>query len=388
MCEDSKKTKWATWPVVIIAVTVVIFLWGVVFIVGFSNWDIPFISLPQNIAQRGQFGDMLNVATSLVTSLALAFIILGFLQQREEVKISKADVKLTRKQFDQQMEMNAKQEVLIKEQTENLRKQSNDDAAMKLISLFAETKKNLVGTDFSKLVEGFHESFWQQLWADQLSNLANGTGHSLIKELFKIYFYSDHPNPAKEIPDIKNGYKGIESAPNVVDTLLQLIPKNKLFDTIDFFSKYTHDNIRNEYLNTIFTKMDDYTRLKLYQHSFDRFFLSFGHQTGPYFRLLFNIANAISNLEDNTYYMNLLRALFSKHDLEVFFYNLLSTNGSAKFVVCVENFDLLKGIECEGIVPMDFHSKDTVRLLLNMRKAQKDTDYSIHKKGPVSDDKI
>lgn len=366
---------------IIFACVVVVGLWIVVVLWGSSNADIPFISLPKNIEHRGQFGDMLNIVTSLVTSLAFVFIVFGFIAQREEIKIAKEEAKDTKKQLRRQIELNEKQEKLIKEQSENIRKQTIDDSALKLIGLFSETRKNLADNDFSATVKNFHDKFWEYLWGVCISDLRNNKGHTQIKELYKEYFYSDHPNSAKEIPEIKNSYEGIKNAPNSIETIIGLIPDSQFIEAMNFFAQYTNENKRDNCLQFIFSQMTPEMKLQTMQRAFDAFFIDNGHITGSYFRLLFNIVEAIDNFPNSKYYMNLLRALFSKHEIELFFYNLLSENGSSEFVEFVEQHDLLKGIECEEIVPFDTFNKELIKDLLSIRKKQPDSDYSIHSRS-------
>jgi len=77
-----------------------------------------------------------------------------------------------------------------------------------------------------------------------------------------------------------------------------------------------------------------------------KFHNRFQHQTGHYFRNLYNIVKFVKNsdIENKQFYVNLLRAQLSSHELTLMFYNCLSELGITKFKLLVEEFALLENM--------------------------------------------
>jgi Putative phage abortive infection protein len=87
---------------------------------------------------------------------------------------------------------------------------------------------------------------------------------------------------------------------------------------------------------------------------YDIFYRDHQAALGHYFRLLYNIVKLVKRTEgiDRHFYTNLVRAQLSSAELQLLFYNCLSTWGSEKFKPLVEEFALLKTIP-NDTVPKD-----------------------------------
>lgn len=80
--------------------------------------------------------------------------------------------------------------------------------------------------------------------------------------------------------------------------------------------------------------------------AYDRFAAHRQTHVGHYFRTLYNIIKfiATSEVENKQFYINIVRAQLSSSELNLLFFNCLSTNGIKSFKPYVDQFGLLKNM--------------------------------------------
>lgn len=124
MCKDkqnNKETKSRLWIWIVVAIGVVLVLWGL-------NWCgvSKFINEPTN---QGTFGDMFGAVNALFSGLAFAGLIITLLYQREELKLQREELQETRKE--------------LKEQNKTMKRQRFENTFFNMLSLQQEIVANL-----------------------------------------------------------------------------------------------------------------------------------------------------------------------------------------------------------------------------------------------------
>lgn len=124
MCKDkqnNKETKSRLWIWIVVAIGVVLVLWGL-------NWCgvSKFINEPTN---QGTFGDMFGAVNALFSGLAFAGLIITLLYQREELKLQREELQETRKE--------------LKGQNKTMKRQRFENTFFNMLSLQQEIVANL-----------------------------------------------------------------------------------------------------------------------------------------------------------------------------------------------------------------------------------------------------
>ncbi|WP_172560046.1 putative phage abortive infection protein [Vibrio fluvialis] len=76
----------------------------------------------------------------------------------------------------------------------------------------------------------------------------------------------------------------------------------------------------------------------------DRFYPEYGHIVGHYFRNLYYVLEQADSSDKNGMYAKILRAQLSRYELNVLFYNSLSTYSSIKFNKLLMAYDMFNGL--------------------------------------------
>jgi hypothetical protein len=99
------------------------------------------------------------------------------------------------------------------------------------------------------------------------------------------------------------------------------------------------------------------THLKIIDEAYILLFTKHEKDLGHYFRNLYNIIKFIdrSNVENKTFYTNLVRAQLSSNELAVLFYNCLSSKGREKFLPLVQDYSLIKNMNRNGLLDRTNH---------------------------------
>jgi Putative phage abortive infection protein len=86
--------------------------------------------------------------------------------------------------------------------------------------------------------------------------------------------------------------------------------------------------------------------LELITKSYKKFYNEHKSELGHYFRYLYNIFKFIdnSNVENKSFYTNLVRAQLSDAELAILFYNCLNSKGKEKFKPLVEKYSIFKNM--------------------------------------------
>lgn len=97
--------------------------------------------------------------------------------------------------------------------------------------------------------------------------------------------------------------------------------------------------------------------LLLIQHAYAGFYEAHQTELGHYFRTLYNIIKFVrnSNIQDKSFYTNLVRAQLSSQELLLLFYNALSDMGIEKFKPLIEEFALLKTVPQNLLLDKERH---------------------------------
>ncbi|MBI3786996.1 MAG: putative phage abortive infection protein [Ignavibacteriales bacterium] len=93
-------------------------------------------------------------------------------------------------------------------------------------------------------------------------------------------------------------------------------------------------------------------QIKIIERSFLAFFDKNEPELGLYFRNLYNIFKFIdsSDIDDKTFYTNLVRAQLSLPELLLLFYDALTPLGNEKFKPLIEKYTLFKNIPTDKLV--------------------------------------
>lgn len=131
MCKDkqnNKETKSRLWIWIVVAIGVVLVLWGL-------NWCgvSEFINEP---TKQGTFGDMFGAVNALFSGLAFAGLIITLLYQREELKLQREELQETRKELKGQREE-------FEEQNKTMKRQRFENTFFNMLSLQQEIVANL-----------------------------------------------------------------------------------------------------------------------------------------------------------------------------------------------------------------------------------------------------
>lgn len=130
---------------------------------------------------------------------------------------------------------------------------------------------------------------------------------------------------------------------------------NDIVDAIDLHQSNGkvikgRDCFRN-FSNRLATSLGKYQNYNDFLIKYDNFYLGSEHEIGHYFRFLYQLVSFVdkSAVSDKKFYVNLIRAQLSSHELNLFFYNGLSSYGKDKFKPLIEKYALLKHLAIEGI---------------------------------------
>jgi len=274
-------------------IIVVIFIiggWLSSFFLLSGNFDIPFISIPDNINQRGAFGDMFGLVNSLLTALTFLFIILNFYEQRkqiklmhEEIQITKKDVKLTEETLLLTKKELVIQQKLTETQSDYLEKQSFENSFFNFLSLHNSILDGMKINDIHGLVEGrqcfdYVFSYLKKVYEVQNKN---NQKHSSLNE--------------KHQSDIQSSYATVfEKNENILDVYYR-----RMYNLVDF----------------------------VYVHGKD-------------------------NVIDAKRYSRIIRAQLSTNELALLFYDCL-TPPKKQFIKFVKEYDLLKGLTDKSLIIPD-----------------------------------
>jgi len=91
---------------------------------------------------------------------------------------------------------------------------------------------------------------------------------------------------------------------------------------------------------------------ELIEFAYKKFYHSYQSDVGHYFRTLYNIIKFVhrSDVENKSFYTNLVRAQLSSHELLLLFYNCQTTLGREKFKPLVETYALLKTVPKDLVI--------------------------------------
>lgn len=157
MCEDkqnNKETKSRLWIWIVVAIGVVLVLWGL-------NWCgvSKFINEPTN---QGTFGDMFGAVNALFSGLAFAGLIITLLYQREELKLQREELQETRKE--------------LKGQNKTMKRQRFENTFFNMLSLQQEIIANLS-------IER-KEREWNRLESQWKERVINNKGREVFEKIY------------------------------------------------------------------------------------------------------------------------------------------------------------------------------------------------------------
>jgi hypothetical protein len=165
MCKDkqnNKETKSRLWIWIVVAIGVVLVLWGL-------NWCgvSKFINEPTN---QGTFGDMFGAVNALFSGLAFAGLIITLLYQREELKLQREELQETRKELKGQREE-------FEEQNKTMKRQRFENTFFNMLSLQQEIVANLS-------IE-WKEREWHELEGQWKERIINNKGREVFEKIYE-----------------------------------------------------------------------------------------------------------------------------------------------------------------------------------------------------------
>jgi hypothetical protein len=165
MCKDkqnNKETKSRLWIWIVVAIGVVLVLWGL------NWWGISkFINEPSD---QGIFGDMFGAVNALFSGLAFAGLIITLLYQREELKLQREELQETRKELKGQREE-------FEEQNKTMKRQRFENTFFNMLSLQQEIVANLS-------VE-WKEREWNALESQWKERVINNKGREVFEKIYE-----------------------------------------------------------------------------------------------------------------------------------------------------------------------------------------------------------
>jgi hypothetical protein len=165
MCKDkqnNKETKSRLWIWIVVAIGVVLVLWGL------NWWGISkFINKPSD---PGTFGDMFGAVNALFSGLAFAGLIITLLYQREELKLQREELQETRKELKGQREE-------FEEQNKTMKRQRFENTFFNMLSLQQEIIANLS-------LE-WKEREWNGLEGQWKERVINNKGREVFEKIYE-----------------------------------------------------------------------------------------------------------------------------------------------------------------------------------------------------------
>jgi hypothetical protein len=119
------------------------------------------------------------------------------------------------------------------------------------------------------------------------------------------------------------------------------------------------DYLYESQYKTLFSEVEnenpDETEDHKINEAFDKLYDQYGSQFGYYFRNFYYLIKFLNESEylDKKYYSTLIRAQLCKSELQLLFYNCLSSRGKIYFKPLVEEYGLLNGINKNEILKVD-----------------------------------
>lgn len=250
------------------------------FTVAFYGFHFPY-GLSNNQQDWGTFGDFMGGTLNPIFAIfSLAAILYTIKIQTEELELSRKELEATRDELRKSSEAQQEQSESFKIQNESIKLQSFENTFFQLMNLFLSTREQL------KIKIEFDHS------------IASAMNHFIINSKEK-YQVSRH-----EASIFTEGY----------------------YSSYEAVQKYL-----------AFLK-------KLHRINYDEFNKKYEGHTGTYFIQIYQILKFINNsqIKNKQFYVNLLRAQFTKEELEFLFYHCLGSVGERKFKPLVEQFEFFE----------------------------------------------
>ena len=238
--------------------------------------------LSDNHEEWGTFGDFMGGTLNPIFALfSLAAILYTIKIQTEELELSREELKATREELKKSSKAQQEQSDSFKIQNDSIKLQAFENTFFQLMNLFLSTREQL------KIKIEF----------DHSTAISMGN-----------YFIIN----SKEQYSIHRSDKPIFTEGN--------------YSSYEAIQKYL-----------IFLK-------KLHRNNYDQFNKKYEGHTGTYFIQIYQILKFINNskIEDKQFYVNLLRAQFTKEELEFLYYHCLGSVGERKFKTLVEQFEFFE----------------------------------------------
>lgn len=234
-------------------------------------------------ADWGTFGDFIGGTLNPIFALFTLFAIIYTIKiQTEELELSREELKATREELAKSSKAQQEQSDSFKIQNDSIKLQSFEATFFQLTNLFLQTREHI-----------------------------------------KI-----HLKPSKMRPNLD---MVINNEFTVQFASLRWNIQRDTFKEGDIFS---YEALK-KYLE-IFKQN--------YRMNYDTFNENYESNTGTYFIQIYQILKFIkySQIDDKQFYVNLLRAQFTKEELEFLFYHCLGTIGESKFKPLVEKFEFFE----------------------------------------------
>lgn len=119
----------------------------------------------------------------------------------------------------------------------------------------------------------------------------------------------------------------------------------------DCFNEF-YNQLRKDYAQVEHDTPDESTRI---EQAYGRFFARNQADLGHYFRNLYHVLKFVSELplDNKQFYVNLVVAQLSSHELAMLFYNCLSEYGRKRFKPIIERFGVLENMSTKLLLAQD-----------------------------------
>lgn len=227
----------------------------------------------------GTFGDFMGGTLNPIFAIFTLFAIIYTIKiQTEELELSREELKATREEFAKSSQAQQEQSESFKIQNNSIKLQSFENTFFQLMNLFLQTREHLT---------------------IQIGKLESYAG---------VHFVA-------EINDLNEHY-----------TCSELYLKTGKYFSFEAIKIYL----------SILKYMD--------KSDYENFNKKYESSTGTYFIQIYQILKFIkySQIENKQFYVNLLRAQFTKEELEFLFYHCLGSVGERKFKALVEEFEFFE----------------------------------------------
>lgn len=227
----------------------------------------------------GTFGDFMGGTLNPIFALfSLVSILYTIKIQTEELELSREELKATREELAKSSKAQQEQSDSLKIQNDSIKLQSFENTFFQLMNLFLQTREHLT---------------------IQIGKLDSYAGINFTAEINDLKEHYTHSGL-----HLKTG-------------------KYFSFEAIKMYLKI----LKN--INGI---------------DYEKFNEKYESSTGTYFIQIYQILKFINNsqIENKQFYVNLLRAQFTKEELEFLFYHCLGNVGERKFKALVEEFEFFE----------------------------------------------